>query len=311
LFDLISGFMAPYASVFLVSSAISACAFIGLRAVNSRAYRTRTWMTIAPLAGAFLLATAISPACFSHRLSLETLDPAHILCAASSNAQLRTICTGWVALISVSFSIAGVKGLVSYLFGSTIAKTLYGAEELDVEELGGLHEGFLRMIERAKVATPRLFLIDSSSPQIFSHKGRGESSIFFSVGLFETLSEEEVLASVAHEVAHIKNNDTLVRSAASSLRIASLYNLVGLLLEPVLSRDREFLADFEGAKLSNPRALIAALIKMSQATPKGQGANILSSLSLSPFFPGISKFKLFSRHPSLEERVRRLTEMPL
>ena len=311
MFDLISGFMAPYASVFLASSAISACAFIGLRAVSSRAYRIRTWMTIAPLAGAFLLATAISPACFSHWLSMETLDPAHILCAASSNAQIRTICTGWVALISVSFSIAGMKGLVSYLFGGTIAKTLYGAEELGVEELGGLHDGFLRLIERAGVAPPRLFLIDSSSPQIFSHKGRSESSIFFSVGLLETLSEEEVLASVAHEVAHIKNNDTLVRSVASSLRIASLYNLVGLLLEPVLSRDREFLADLEGANLSNRRSLITALIKMSLATPKGQGVNILSSLSLSPFVPGRSKFKLFSRHPSLEERVRRLTELPL
>jgi heat shock protein HtpX len=311
LFDLISGFIAPYASVFLASSAISACAFIGLRAVSSRAYRARTWMMIAPLAGAFLLATAISPACFAHWLFMETLDPAHILCAASSNAQIRTICTGWVALISVSFSFAGMKGLVSYLLGGTIAKTLYGAEELDVEELGGLHDGFLRLIERAGVATPRLFLIDSSSPQIFSHKGRKGSSIFFSVGLLETLSEEEVLASVAHEVAHIKNNDTLVRSVASSLRIASLYNLVGLLLEPVLSRDREFLADLEGANLSNPRALITALIKMSLATPKGQGANILSSLSLSPFVPGRSKFKLFSRHPSLEERVRRLTELPL
>jgi len=258
LFDLISGFMAPYASVFLASSAISACAFIGLSAVSSRAYRTRTWMTIAPLDGAFLLATAISPACFTHWLSMESLDPTHILCAASSNALIRTICTGWVALISVSFSLAGMKGLVSYLFGGIIAKTLYGAEELDVEELGGLHDGFLRLIERAGV-----------------------------------------------------DNDTLVRSVASSLRIASLYNLVGLLLEPVLSRDREFLADLEGANLSNRRGLIAALIKMSLATPKGQGANILSNLSLSPFIPGRSKFKLFSRHPSLEERVRRLTELPL
>ena len=311
MFDLISGFVAPYASVFFASSVISACALIGLSAMNSRAYRARTWMLIAPLTGAFLLAMAISPACFSHWLSMETLDPVHILCAASSNAQIRTICTGWVALISVSFFFAGMKGLVSYLLGGTIAKTLYGTEELDAEALGGLRDGFLRLIERAGVATPRLFLIDSSIPQIFSHKGRRDSSIFFSVGLLEALSEEEVLASIAHEVSHIKNNDTLIRSVASSLRIASLYNLVGLLLEPVLSRDREFLADLEGANLTNPRALITALIKMSLITPKGQGVNILSSLSLSPLIPSRSKFMLFSRHPSIEERVRRLTELTL
>lgn len=266
---------------------------------------------IIPIAGSFLLAMAISPACFAHWLSMGTLDPAHFLCAASSNAQIRTICTGWVVLISASFSIAGIKGLVSYLLGGSIAKTLYRAEELDAEELGCLHDGFLRLIERAGVSTPRIFLIDSSNPQIFSHRGRRDSSIFFSVGLLETLSEEEVLACVAHEVAHIKNNDTLVRSVASSLRIASLYNLVGFFLEPVLSRDREFLADLEGANLSNPQTLVTALIKMSLATPKGMGTNILSSLSLSPLVPDRAKFKLFSRHPSLEERVRRLTELIL
>jgi heat shock protein HtpX len=309
--DLISGFTTPYIIVFLASSVISVCALFGLGAVSSRAYRIRAWIMIIPITVSFLLAMVISPACFTHWLSMETLDPTHILCAASSNAQIRTICTGWVVLISASFSLASIKGLVSYLLGSSIAKTLYRAEELDAEELGGLHESFLRLIERSGVSTPRLFLIDSSNPQIFSHKGRKDSSIFFSVGFLETLSEEEVLASIAHEVAHIKNNDTFIRSVASSLRIASLYNLVGLFLEPVLSRDREFLADLEGANLSNPQALVTALIKMSLATPKGMGANILSSLSLSPLVPDRAKFKLLSRHPSLEERVRRLTELIL
>jgi heat shock protein HtpX len=308
--DTISRFVAPYIIVVLASSGMSALGFIGLRFADVRAYRLRAWITLAPLVWSFLLALQISPSCFAHWLSMSSWDPVHLICSDPDYLYIRSICTSWVALISASFFVAGALGTSGYILGGWIVRTVYGYQKLGEEDLGDIYRDITKISDSAGIGTPDLYLIESSRPLIFSHGGHGGPCVFISVGLLEILSRDELLASFSHEVAHIMNSDTLWSSFTSSLRIASMFNPVGVLLEPILARDREFLADEEGAMLSGrPRALVSALVKLSQVTEGGVDELLLGGLSLSLFMPGKIRWKLLSRHPSLEERVWRILEL--
>jgi heat shock protein HtpX len=308
--DAVSGFLAPYVTVLAAASAASVLRLAGLKFTSERSYRLRAWVVLAPLADSLILALQIYPACFAHWLSMSSWDTVHLICQDPSYAYVRSVCTSWVALISASFLSAGASGVLGYNLGGWMVRAVYGCRRVSGDELGELHPCISEMARGAGIRAPDIYLIESSRPTIFSHGGRGGPSVFVSVGLLETLTRDEVLASVGHEVAHIKNRDTLWRSVASSLKLASLFNLAGFLLEPVLARDLEFLADEEGARLSGRRhALVSALVKMSQATPRGLDGALLGVLSLSPFAARGGRWRLFSSHPPVEERVRRLLEL--
>jgi len=305
--EAVRGFIAPYVNVLFISTAISSISLLTLRAFDMDAYRARTKLLFLPLAGSLLLALWISPSCFAHYFSLQVLDPAHLICINPNYAYLTWICASWVGLISFSFTCSMALGAISYYYGGAIAQRIYSADEVDDEELGPLYDKIIDMVERAGVLDPDVYLLESGTPRIFSYGGHGWPKIYISVGLMEVLDESEVLAAIGHEIAHIKNNDTFLKSASLSLKIASLFNIVGFIVDSMLSRDREFLADLEGAKLSgNPRALISALIKLSAIDSEGLRGLITGTLSLSMFSDKMSRLGIFSRHPPLEERIRRL-----
>ena len=305
--EAVSGFIAPYVNVLFISTAISAISLLTLRAFDINAYRARTKLLFLPLAGSLLLALWISPSCFAHFLSIDVFDPAHIICRDPTFVYLNWICTSWVGLISFSYTGAMALGAISYYYGGAIAQRIYSADEVDNEELGLLYDKIINMAKRAGILDPDIYLLESSTPRIFSYGGHGWPNIYISVGLLEVLDEGEVLAAIGHEIAHIKNNDTFLKSASLSLKIASLFNIVGFIVDSMLSRDREFLADLEGAELSGtPRALISALIKLSAIESEGLSGLVTGTLSLSMFSDRMSRFGIFSRHPPLDERVKRL-----
>ena len=305
--EAVSGFIVPYVNVLFISTAISSISLLTLRAFNIDAYRARTKLLFLPLAGSLLLALWISPSCFAHYLSMDVVDPAHIICRDPTFTYLTYICTSWVGLISFSYTASLALGAISYYYGGAIAQRIYAADEVDDEELGPLYDKIIEMAEKAGILDPDIYLLESSTPRTFSYGGHGWPKIYLSVGLLEVLDEAEVLAAIGHEIAHIKNRDTYLKSASLSLKIASLFNIVGFIVDSMLSRDREFLADKEGAELSgNPRALISALIKLSAIESEGLSGLVTGTLSLSMFSDKMSEFGIFSRHPPLDERVKRL-----
>jgi len=305
--EAVRGFIAPYINVLFISTAISSISLLTLRAFDIDAYRARTKLLFLPLAGSLLLALWISPSCFVHYLSLDLFDPSHIICVNPTFAYLNWICVSWVGLITFSYTGAMALGAISYYYGGAIAQRIYSADEVDDEELGPLYDKIIDMADKAGILDPDVYLLESSTPRIFSYGGHGWPKIYISVGLMEVLDEGEVLAAIGHEIAHIKNNDTFLKSASLSLKVASLFNIVGFIVDSMLSRDREFLADLEGAELSgNPRALISALIKLSAIDSEGLSSLVTGTLSLSMFSDRMSRLGIFSRHPPLEERIKRL-----
>lgn len=117
-------------------------------------------------------------------------------------------------------------------------------------------------------------------------------------------------AALAHEVSHIKNKDCLLKSLASSLKFAVPFNLLGYLIEPAIYRDREFLADEEGVKITNkPEALISALIKLYESFAIGQRNKFFTSYTIGLFNEYLSKWNILSKHPPITERLKRLFEL--
>lgn len=195
----------------------------------------------------------------------------------------------------------------------------------------------------ARIPVPRIFVINDPSPNAFATGSKLENSaVAVTTGLVEKLNREELEAVIAHEIAHVKNRDVLLTTVSLALvsivaflsdmgsrivfskgsdnrnPILMIVALVLLILAPIiamgiqlgLSRNREYLADAQGAELCrNPQALASALQKI---TEDDDPIEEISKASAAMYFADPFKKKatsLLSTHPPAEERIKRLLEM--
>ncbi|HPP67098.1 MAG TPA: zinc metalloprotease HtpX, partial [bacterium] len=175
------------------------------------------------------------------------------------------------------------------------------------------------------------------------------ASIAVTQGILDLLNREELKGVIAHEISHVKNRDILIATIAATLasaitmigrmlqfaamlgggrdsnRNGNLFSVIAMLLFAILlpiaamliqlaiSRSREYLADETGAKLiHNPFGLANALRKMAKGTavvPMNNANPSLSHLFIVNPFSAKSFFALFSTHPPIEERIKRLESM--
>jgi heat shock protein HtpX len=188
---------------------------------------------------------------------------------------------------------------------------------------------------------PRLYLIPQEQPNAFA-TGRNpkNAAVAVTAGITKLLSEDELRGVLAHELAHIKHRDILIQSVAAAIGGAITYiaymlmwfggddesplGLVGALalaiLAPVaasiiqlsISRQREYAADAGGAEISgNPESLASALLRLEQgaAAIPMQVNQASEPLYIVKPLSGGGFARLFSTHPPIEERVRRLRQM--
>jgi len=221
-------------------------------------------------------------------------------------------------MIVVSFySSLFFLGLLWYWIGSKTVlhkqKVKFVANQDCTELKNEIHELTTKSRINAKI---QLGLLDDALPNAFTlFLGPHNYLIVFSVGIFENLCNEEIQSVAAHEISHIKNKDVILKAFFIIGRYCSFP--LGPLMESFVSRYREFRADEESAHLTgNPIALASALIKMTNCyqtqpyldfkAPVGRSFLIIDS----PLKSYKGKLgKLLSRHPSIEDRVKRLMEL--
>ena len=245
-----------------------------------------------------------------------------------------------------AFVIALAMNLISYWFSDKIVLSMYGAKqaaEADAPELYGLVQN---LAASAGLPMPRIYIIDSDSPNAFATGRNPEhAAIAVTSGLMRLLNREETEGVLAHELSHIHNRDILIGTIAAVLagvimilstmvRWAALFGgmsrddrddggggleLIALaILAPIaatviqlaISRSREYLADATGARFTgNPYGLANALKKLSFAArriPLASNPSTAHMFIVNPL-SGRSFMTLFSTHPPLEERIKRLT----
>lgn len=243
----------------------------------------------------------------------------------------------------MAFVIAMVMNFSMYWFSDTIVLKMYRAQELPPDRAPRIYEMVHKLASRADIPVPRVFFVPMAVPNAFA-TGRDPAHGVVAVtkGLLEMLDDRELEGVIAHEIGHIKNRDTLISCFAAAIAgaimmmaswarwgaifggrnsekfaemilMAIVAPVAAMLIQMGISRSREFMADEAGAKMSrDPQALATALVKIGTVAKKHplQGGNNATShmFIVNPFkTSGIAS--LFSTHPPMEERVRRLNSM--
>jgi heat shock protein HtpX len=250
-----------------------------------------------------------------------------------------------------AFVIAAVMNLGSYWFSDKIVLMSYGAQPIAESDAPELYQIVRRLSQKASVPMPRIYRIPTDSPNAFATGRNPQHAVVaVTDGILRLLSSEELEGVLAHELGHVFNRDILVSSIAATLAgavmmlarmaqwsamfggmsrdqrddrggsglalilMAILAPIAAMLIQLAVSRAREYGADDSGARLcGNPEALASALEKLAiqsgriplAASPQTAHLFIVNPLS------GRSFANLFSTHPPIEERIRRLREMRL
>jgi heat shock protein HtpX len=243
------------------------------------------------------------------------------------------------ALLFLGISL--VFNLAMYWFSDKIALASARAKPISEQEAPGLYQMVRELTTRADLPMPRLYMIPSDQPNAFA-TGRSpkHSAVAVTHGITRLLSEDELRGVISHELAHIRNRDILTQSVAAAVGGAITYiaymllwfggddesplGLIGslalVLLAPIaatliqlaISRQREYSADATGAQISgSPESLASALLRLEEgakAIPM-QVNQATEPLYIVKPFSGGGFASLFSTHPPIEERVRRLRQM--
>ena len=230
---------------------------------------------------------------------------------------------------------------VMYWFSDKIALASAGAKPLSESEAPKLYQMVRELTTRADLPMPRLYVIPSDQPNAFA-TGRSpkHAAVAVTSGITKLLSEDELRGVISHELAHVRNRDILTQSVAAGIGTAitwiaymlvwfggdndSPIGLIGSLalfiLAPIsasliqlaISRQREYSADATGAQLcGNPESLASALLRLEEgakAMPMQVNSATEPLYIVKPFSGGVIA-GLFSTHPPIEERVRRLRQM--
>ncbi len=246
----------------------------------------------------------------------------------------------------IAFFFAILMNIGSYWFSDKIVLSIYGAREVNDHEAPTLHRIVEYLAEEANIPKPRVYIIPSPQPNAFA-TGRGPKNGVVAVteGILELLTPEELMGVLAHEIGHIKNRDILIQTVAATLAgvimfvsdmikwtaifgmgsddeegnpfvaivMAIVAPFAALLIQLAISRSREYFADETGAKLcKNPEYLASALEKLeaySKSIPMTVGNPSTAHMFIVNPFKGSTFLTLFSTHPPIEERVKRLRNM--
>lgn len=241
-----------------------------------------------------------------------------------------------------AFFFALIMNGLAFFFSDKLALMGSGAKPLDQNEGKEIYSIIRNLTTRMKLPMPKLYKIPSAQANAFA-TGRdpNHSSVAVTEGLMKILDKSEIEGVLAHELGHIKNRDILVASVAAvlasvvtfmsrmplfggsdedrpagglALLLAIFAPIAAMLIQLAISRNREFEADETGAEtMHTGKHLASALLKIHDSTKKAPlNTNpAFSSLYIDNPIGGFggSMLKLFSTHPPVEERVKKLTAL--
>jgi heat shock protein HtpX len=250
---------------------------------------------------------------------------------------------GGVQGMFIALLAGGAMNLWAYWNSDKMVLSMYNAREVDAHGGGEFHAMVRELSERAGLPMPRVYIIDEAQPNAFATGRNPENAaVAATTGILRMLTARELRGVMAHELAHVRNRDTLISTLSATvagaismlaqfgmffggdrdrpnfvvqLILMLLAPLAAMLIQMAISRAREFGADRGGAEISgDPEALASALGKIesyargvpmhaAETHPETAQMMIINPLS------GGDLSGLFRTHPATEERVRRLLQL--
>jgi heat shock protein HtpX len=247
----------------------------------------------------------------------------------------------------IAFAFALAMNLFTYWKSDSLVLKITGATPVDAATAPEFYGLVKDLATRAGLPMPRVFIVPHAQPNAFA-TGRSpkHAAVCATTGLLDMLTKEEVAGVIAHELAHVKNRDTLTMTLAASiggaismfanfLQISMLFGgsrnsrsgifgtmvaaiaapFAAMLVQMAISRSREYQADLVGAQIcGNPLWLASALEKIQTAVRGNPNRTVQTVPALAHMFicnplAGGAYRSFFSTHPATEERVARLREL--
>ena len=241
--------------------------------------------------------------------------------------------------LMMAFIFAVVMNIGSYWFSDKIVLRMYRAQQVGPEH--PLHQMVARLVQRAGLPMPKVYVIPDESPNAFATGRNPEhAAVAATQGIMRVLSQDELEGVMAHELAHVKNRDILISSVAATiaatimmaarmamfmggsrddrdggsnpivlLAMVILAPIAAFFIQMAISRSREFAADATGAQIAGtPYGLANALKKIeagARRVPLDANPATAHMFIVKPFSGG-GITSLFSSHPPTEARVRAL-----
>lgn len=251
----------------------------------------------------------------------------------------------WLSGMVFFLVLAGAFNLIAYFYSSKIVLWSYKAKIVDERTSPRLYRIVQQVAFKANLPMPKVAIVPTETPNAFATGRNPKNAVVAATeGILKTLSDEELEGVLAHEMAHVKDRDILVMTIAATLAgaisfaarylwfgsmfgggrrdngagwliiiVAITAPLAALLIQLAISRSREYKADEEGALIiGRPLSLARALEKLEAANrrkPIQQGNPASSSLWIVNPFGATGFTRIFSTHPPMAERVKRLKLM--
>lgn len=243
----------------------------------------------------------------------------------------------------IALAVAAAMNLFIFWNADKIVLKMHNAREVDARAapmLVGIVHG---LAARAGLPVPKVYLIDSPHPNAFATGRNPEhAAVAATTGLLDMLDRDEVAAVMAHELAHVKNRDTLIMTMTATIAgaISMLANFglffrgggdhrgnalammlamfvapfAAMIVQMAISRTREYSADRTGSEIcGNPRALASALAKLAQGAARVPNPVVARNPAAAALYivPGMrgGRDSMFSTHPATENRIAALEDM--
>ena len=278
----------------------------------------------------------------------NTLRTFMLLAALTAIFVVAGFLIGGTTGMLIALALGGAMNLISYWNADKIVLRMYGAVEVDERHSDPLIRNYvadtLALADGAGLPRPKVYVIEQDQPNAFATGRNPENAaVAATVGLLRLLDRREIRGVMAHELAHVKNRDTLTMTVTATIAgaVSALANIafffggdrdrpagmIGTLLVAILapiaaalvqmafSRGGEYEADRHGAEISgDPRALADALAKMetwshrtvnetAERNPASAQMFIINPLS------GRGADNLFSTHPATHNRIEALMQL--
>ncbi|HRF08073.1 MAG TPA: zinc metalloprotease HtpX [Xanthobacteraceae bacterium] len=245
----------------------------------------------------------------------------------------------------IALVIAAGMNVFSYWNSDKMVLSMNGAQEVDERTAPELFQIVRELSNRAGLPMPKVYLMDNPQPNAFATGRNPENAaVAATTGLLQMLNRDEIAGVMAHELAHIKNRDTLIMTITATFAgaISMLINfgmmfggnrnnngigmigtiammilapLAAMIVQMAISRTREYAADRMGAEISgNPMSLASALNKISGAAQHIENIDAERNPATAHMFiinplSGARMDNLFSTHPAVENRIAQLREI--
>jgi heat shock protein HtpX len=255
---------------------------------------------------------------------------------------------GWSGAVIALF-IAAAMNLFTYWNADRLVLSMHGAQEVDERTAPEFVHVVAELANRAGLPMPRVYVMDNPQPNAFATgRNPAHAAVAATTGLLNMLSREEVAGVISHELAHVKNRDTLLMTVTATIAgaismlaqfgmffgggqrdgnansgvgligtlvMVVLAPLAAMLVQMAISRTREYAADDMGARISrDPQSLASALAKIDAAAHEIQNVPAEQNPATAHLFiinplSGERMDNLFSTHPSTENRIAALEHL--